>query len=302
MSDPNVSIIVLNYNGYLDTIECLESLFKMNYHDFKIVVVDNGSVNDSVERIKKWINTSSGAKGAIDLIENKNNEGFAKGNNIGIRYALVNHKCKYILTLNNDTTVEPDFLAILLDSFDKPNIALAGPRIIEPGRGLHFQGYFSNRLNFFNYIAFLTPLRQIFIKTPMSVEFKIETKKTPLKVYAIPGCCMLFKSNILVEVGMFDEKTFLGWEECIIAEKLFQAGYRTVVVPKSRIFHKVSRGFAKRSLLTRKNSYQESERYFQLNYLKMPSYQRRLIGLIRSLSHFLTVLLAGSAEKKAESI
>ncbi|MDD5593823.1 MAG: glycosyltransferase family 2 protein [Candidatus Margulisbacteria bacterium] len=302
MNRGNVAIIILNYNGYQDTIECLESLGRISYQDFQVVLVDNASTDDSVARLRQWLSENKNAAAKVHLVENEKNYGYARGNNVGIKYALANFGSEYTLILNNDTSVEPDFLQPLIEGLRERAVALAGPRIIESGVKYHWQGYLPSRINFLNYLAFLTPLRQVFIKTPLSIEFNLERSESPRPAYSIPGCCMLFRSGALESVGLFDEKTFLGWEECIIAEKLFQAGYRTVVVPKSRIFHKVSRGFAKISLLTRKDSYQESERYFQLNYLKMPSYQRRLIGLIRSLSHFLTVLSAGSAEKKAGSI
>ena len=90
---PRVAVIVLNWNGIKDTLACLKSLSKVDYKNKETIVVDNGSTNNSVPELKK-------IKG-ITLICNKKNEGFAEGNNIGIRYTL--KKCQYALLLNNDT-------------------------------------------------------------------------------------------------------------------------------------------------------------------------------------------------------
>jgi len=179
----------------------------------------------------------------------------------------------------------------LLEVFNNSNVALVGPKIIEDNKRLHWQGYFLKRINFFSYIAFLTPLREIFVKTKMAVEPVLQKGEKPFKVYAIPGCCMLFSSDILAKIGMFDENTFLGWEECIIAEKLLKYQYATYVVPKSVIFHKVTKDSALIPLHKRKKSYLESERYFQINYLKMPLYQRFLLSFFREVSFFMMAVL-----------
>jgi hypothetical protein len=295
MNSATVSIVILNYNGYKDTLECLESIFQMHYQDFMVVIVDNGSNNDSIEQIKLWLAANKADSTKIHIIATGENLGFARGNNVGINYVLENNRSKYVLVLNNDTIVEPDFILSLLEMFNNDKVALVGPKIIEANKSLHFQGYFANRLNIFNYIAFLTPLRDIFVKTPLSVEFKIKKSDLPQKVYSLPGCCLLFNAAIFNKIGLFDEKTFLGWEECIIAEKLYRAGYATYVNPKSRIFHKVSKDTAAISWSTRKKTYLDSEKYFQENYLNMPKYQTSIIDSVRYLTSFLSRLRKGRA-------
>ena len=105
MNKAEISIVILNYNGYKDTLECLASILKMNYRNIKIVIVDNGSKNDSIKQINLWL-----AKEKIDpmnvyIITTGENIGFARGNNIGIRHVLENNRSEYILILNNDTVV-----------------------------------------------------------------------------------------------------------------------------------------------------------------------------------------------------
>ena len=104
MSDPHVFIIILNWNGLYDTIECIESLKKSDYKKFQVLVIDNGSDADyqKLLEIKEII-----------LLKIKENIGFAGGVNVGIKYALDNN-ADYILLLNNDTIVKSDFLGLLL--------------------------------------------------------------------------------------------------------------------------------------------------------------------------------------------
>jgi GT2 family glycosyltransferase len=155
--DPKVSIIILNWNGWKDTIECLESLYQINYQNYNIILVDNNSENDSIQMIREYckgnipvkskffkykktnkpleiiehtkekseeikFNESFNAKPKkLILIKNDKNYGFTEGNNIGIRYAIKSFNSDYILLLNNDTIVDKNFLneMVLLAKSDK---------------------------------------------------------------------------------------------------------------------------------------------------------------------------------------
>ena len=120
---PWVSIIILNWNGLEDTIECLESLRGITYPNYEIIVVDNGSEGNDVKILQARFG------GYIHIIKNDNNYGFAKGNNIGMRYAL-QREAEYILLLNNDTTVAPDFLSELVNVAESdPKSGLLGPKV-----------------------------------------------------------------------------------------------------------------------------------------------------------------------------
>lgn len=163
--DPKVTIIILNWNGWNDTIECLESLYQINYNNYDIIVIDNHSEDDSIQKIKNYfhgkINTKSifvdydptnkplkyfeyveseiniideqyDASKNIILIKNYENYGFAEGNNIGIRFSLKYLKPEYILLLNNDTIVDKYFLDKLVsNSADNKNIALSQPKLLK---------------------------------------------------------------------------------------------------------------------------------------------------------------------------
>ena len=111
---PSVAIIIVNYNGAEDTIECVKSLNKINYDNYKIFVIENGSSKKPTKDQIDYL------KGQTVYIESAENLGFSGGNNIGIRKAIEN-EFDYMLLLNNDTTVEPDFLSILIDAATKKN-------------------------------------------------------------------------------------------------------------------------------------------------------------------------------------
>ena len=106
MTEPKVYIVILNWNGWQDTLECLASVVKLNYQNYQVVVVDNGSTDGSVGRIKEWIASQRAARAL--LVETGKNLGYAGGNNAGLRYGLARGDLAYAWVLNNDTTVDPN--------------------------------------------------------------------------------------------------------------------------------------------------------------------------------------------------
>ena len=123
-----VYIILLNYLNWEDTIECLVSLASLSYSNFEVVVIDNFSQNESIENIKKTIN-SKNATFHINYIQLNNNKGFGHGNNIGLKFALNKRDSDYFWVLNNDTVVSRESLTYLIntakeDSDSRKRIAL----------------------------------------------------------------------------------------------------------------------------------------------------------------------------------
>ena len=121
-----VYIILINYNSKVHTIECLESLSELNYINYRIIIVDNNSIDNDFDKVKSKYNN-------VYIINNKKNYGFAGANNIGIKYALDN-KADYILLLNNDTTVDKDFLSVLVNESEKnKKVAICTSKILYYG-------------------------------------------------------------------------------------------------------------------------------------------------------------------------
>lgn len=124
MTNPFVSIIVLNYNNFSDTIECVASLEKISYPNYRIIIVDNKSSRDDGQKLEQKYSKKH------VVILNKKNLGYAGGNNIGIRYALDNLKASYILVINNDTVVEPLFLTSMIKTAESsPDIGMVAATI-----------------------------------------------------------------------------------------------------------------------------------------------------------------------------
>ena len=123
MNQKKIFVVIVNWNGYQDTQACLESLLGTDYNIFQIIVIDNGSNDDSLVQIKNNFPQ-------IKIIETGRNLGFAGGNNIGVKYAL-EYDADYIMLLNSDTIVDKEFLAPLVDFLeDHPSAGSVQPKLL----------------------------------------------------------------------------------------------------------------------------------------------------------------------------
>lgn len=225
MPDPKkVSIILLNLNGYEDTRDCLASLRKVRYSNFEVIVVDNGSKDDSAGRLQQEFPE-------IKVIRSQANLGFAEGNNIGIQEAL-GAGAAYVLLLNNDTIVAPSFLADLVNVGEADSgIGILGPMIFyefEPDRIWYAGGYIKYQSGKCGHVGWdeLNTCNNF-----VSIE----------DTAWVTGCALLIKSEVLQEVGAFDPKLFMYWEDTDLCMRARAAGYRCVFVPSAQVWHKVSR-------------------------------------------------------------
>lgn len=222
---PKVIIIILNWNGKDDTIECLESLSIITYPNYEIILVDNGSTDGSVNCfIEKY--------SEIEIIKNKENLGFAEGNNIGMRHAI-EKGADYILLLNNDTVVDSEFLNELVKVAESdPKIGIVGPKI-----------YYYNYKGRKDVIWFAGgKIHWRFGKTAHLHMDKIDKGSINklIQVDYITGCAILLNKNLLDKIGLFDPEYFAYFEEvdlCVRASRF----YSCIFVPKAIIWHKVSR-------------------------------------------------------------
>ena len=232
----HVVVSLLNFNGLKNTLACLESLRDIKIDNFKltIVAVDNPS--------KEEFDLKSSSLGNIPLvvIKNSKNLGFSGGNNVAIKYSL-EHKADYVLILNNDTYVDKDFLTELLKVAEKDNnVGIVVPKIyFAPGFEYHKEKYKKEELgkvfwyaggemDWDNVIGYHRGVDKIdkgqFDKTE---ETKIAT-----------GCCMLINKEVFENVGLFDDKYFLYYEDADISVRTKKKGFKIVYVPNSIIWHK----------------------------------------------------------------
>lgn len=216
---PAVAILIINWNGYALTKDCLESLKAIDYGNFKTVLVDNGSVDGSGEKLKNEFPE-------IELLASPENLGFTGGNNLGIKWAL-DHLFDYVLLLNNDTVVEPDFLDPLVSFLEQnPAYGAVQPKImLEEERDKIWNaggGYFK----------WLEMTWSVGIGKTDEGQFDQE-KDTPW----ITGCAMLIRSAIIRKAGLLDNRFFAYYEDVEWSFRIKKSGFKLRYLPQSKIFH-----------------------------------------------------------------
>lgn len=219
-SNPKVVIIILNWNGYDDTVECINSIKSISYDNYRIVLVDNGSESDEIEKLLDY-------SSEIQLIKSKINLGFSGGNNLGINYSL-ELGADFTLLLNNDTIVEPDFLEPLIQVFQNNNqVGIAAPQI----------NYYSQKNKIWTSGGKISKLRGSGFAYSDEIDNGI--RKGNKVVSFVSGCCMLISNEIFKKVGLFDEIFFLYVEDADFCVKTIKAGYKIFVSNDSKIYHKI---------------------------------------------------------------
>ncbi len=222
MMDKTVAIIILNWNGADLTIECLESLKNIAYKQAKILVVDNGSIDDSVERI-------SSAFPAVHIFETHNNYGFAGGNNRGFQYANEKWDPEYCIFLNNDTTVDEGFVDSLLLPFENERVHATVPKIYYYNSP-NVIWYAGGRINLWLGKSWHVGIRE------MDEGQYNENNNTD---YAT-GCCLSIRSDVFKKINGFSESFRMYAEDADLSLRIRSAGGQIMYIPDSKIWHKVS--------------------------------------------------------------
>jgi GT2 family glycosyltransferase len=222
---PTVCAIVLNWNAYDDTTECIESLKKIEYDNIKIIIVDNASTDGSGEKLSKTYLD-------ISFLKLNHNGGYAAGNNAGILWGLQNG-FDYFLVINNDTIVEPHFLTPLIETIEaNPSIGIVTGKVLyydQQKRIYSAGGYFSKLLC-----------------TGMNGKFKendeaLVYEEMIQEISFVPGCMMLIRRIVFEDFGLFDEKYFLYFEDFEFSRRI-STKYKLGYVPSSQIYHKSGGG------------------------------------------------------------
>ncbi len=223
-----VSIIILNWNGWPETIECLQSLSRIAYLHYEVIVVDNGSEDDSVRKIRAWAKKEK--INNLSLIENRKNYGFAKGNNLAIRQVLKKGKSDYLLLLNNDTVVDKDFLVELVKVAEsEEKIGIVGSKIY------YFPPRKKNLIQSCGAGIDLRTGKLVSYGDGQADSKQFEKTKEVDYVY---GASMLVKRRVWEKVGLFDEKFFAIAEDADFCLRAKKAGFLTYVAPLSKVWHK----------------------------------------------------------------
>lgn len=260
-----VFLIVLNWNGGEMTLNCLKSLEKVKCDNFilEVIVVDNGSTDESVGKIKNYIEEYSlkfvsgtgrqvkkeeihvppirdnSCTQSIRLLENRVNLGYAEGNNVGIRYALENN-ADYVCLLNNDTRVSSDFLLELIEVAESDErIGVVGGKIyFEKGYEFHQDRYKKEELGkVIWYAGGEIDWSNVYAKHRGMDKVDEGQFDEVIETGFVNGCLMLIKSEVIKKVGLFDPNYFLYFEENDFCQRARKEGFKLFYTPKSFIWH-----------------------------------------------------------------
>ncbi len=267
---PKASVVILNWNGWKDTIECLESLYRISYENYDVVVLDNGSKNDSVQRIRDYcagilrprsdcsayddsnkpievvevssaeaerprgVTTPAASRTRLILILSDSNLGFAGGCNLAVSYSLKALQSDYVLLLNNDTIVDRDFLSHLVTAAaGNDSVGIAGSKIYyyEHEGGRRTINYAGGRID----MKTGTPLPAGFSELDEGQYEEVS------ECSYVGGGSMLISRRLVERIGCFDPEYFAYWEDADLCVRAGKAGFKMLCVPQSIVWHKIGR-------------------------------------------------------------
>lgn len=221
-----VAIVILNYLNYHDTFECLDSIETLNYPLCGVVIVDNGSTNESYMKINDKIKD----KENFFLVRAKKNMGYARGNNIGISYARKKLGAEFVLVVNNDTIfIQSDYIEHLLAAYQK-NVAVIGSKILLK-EGIQLPCFASYGFK----DCVLQYLNMISTWHGTCFNFDVNEEK---KDYMLHGSALLFTPYFFKYYSGFYPRTFLYGEENILYFMCKCKGLRQKYTGRAKIYHK----------------------------------------------------------------
>jgi GT2 family glycosyltransferase len=270
-TNPKVSVIILNWNGWKDTVECLESLYQIDYPNYDIILVDNDSKDDSIQRIRDYCEGQLKLKSPfynykpknkpiqifeytkdetekslhinqleyhnlssdkkLILIKNDKNYGFAEGNNIGIRYVLNTLNSQYILLLNNDTVVEKHFLTEMVETGENDD------KIAVIGSKTYYYN-FNGKDDVLWSVGGTVDLSRYPGYHDIDLDDKIPTiKNSKMDVDWISGAVMLIKTDMLPK-KLLNSDFFFGCEDVDLCIEMKNQGFKMVTNLNAIVWHK----------------------------------------------------------------
>ena len=211
-----IAVIIINWKKYEFTLSCINSVLKSSYKNFKIILIDNESQKDFPDDINK--------SDKIHIIKNKNNEGFARSNNQGIKYSIKNG-FDYVLLLNNDTIINNNLIELLLKQANTLNQNIIQPLILNYD-GTRIWNAGGTIDNFFGTFQTLE-------KGKVFKNLKSKRHYTDW----FTGCCVLIKSEVFNHIGYFDERFFAYYEDVDFSIRLKSKGYSVAMMNDSYLKH-----------------------------------------------------------------
>lgn len=248
MKKLKVFVVVLNWNGFSDTKQCLESIAELRIKDYElgVVVVDNGSTDGSVKKLRSLIKElripGQARDDGVILIRNEKNLGFAGGNNVGIKYAL-EKGADWVMILNNDTMVDRDLVIHLIKATGKYKKAgILSPKIFfAKGYEFHKKRYKKEELGRVIWYAGGEIDWNNVYGTNRGVDSVDKGQyEKPRKLEFATGACMVLRAEALRETGVFNEKYFMYLEDADLCQRMINKGWEVWYVPEATLWHKVA--------------------------------------------------------------
>lgn len=268
---PHVAIVILNWNRWRDTIECLESLYQIDYPNYLVIIVDNGSQDESLRMLRKYAQgitrktscfcehgASDNSKMLIEckkdsvslnsitdkswldapsskkilIIKNERNEGFAEGSNLGLRVALTGEP-DYVLLLNNDTLVDKRFLSELVEvAENNQKVGFVGPKV--------YYSSYNGRTDVINFAGGKLDVLRGRPRHIGSDEIDVGQYDEITTVDYVEGSCMLVRKDVIEEVGMLNPLYVSYWEDVDWCMRAKKRGYKSFFAANAKIWHKIS--------------------------------------------------------------
>ena len=209
INNSKVAVIIVNWKKYTITSKCIESVFKCNYSNYEIILVDNESDDSKLSTLKRK---------NVTTISNSKNEGFSKANNQGIDYAIKNN-FDYILMLNNDTIVKSNLIDVLVRTAQAKKISTIQPLILNHNGQKIWNG--GGKINYF--------FGTFFSSNKVSKSYKT--------IDWFTGCCCLFETKLFLEIGKLDERFFAYYEDVDLSLRIKKNGYKIGFTSQTELIH-----------------------------------------------------------------
>ena len=285
------ALIILNYNNYEDTINCIESVEKYNTASIKYIVVDNGSTrSDTIDKLNAYFEIKfhenykclkAGEKHCLSLpyltfLISPTNDGYACGNNKGLNLAYADSEIDRILILNNDILFVEDVIPQLIDSMEKlPDCAIISPILYKKGlKELDYNCARKNispseliKENFFHYWYRLNQNKYAERNAGRYILKNRQGELPPIIPIDLPsGSCMLIKKELFKKMGSFDPNTFLYYEENILYKKTKKLGLQNYLCTQLKCIHLGASSTSKSASLFIVDCNIHSSKYYIRNY------------------------------------
>lgn len=274
-----LGIVILNYNNYSDTINCVNSFCEQGFNDYKIYLIDNASKNESLAVLTELF----GSREDVDISLSPTNGGFSAGNNIGLKKAVADG-CKYVLCVNSDVLFKEGCISKLISVLEEDSkCAVVGPKVYCDDGSVQN----SNKgILTANVLLLRKQGFRIFDWFGLDKKYTYRNYKYDKRLYLtgmVSGCCFLIRSEVLKMVDYLDENVFLYHEEDILGAKIRKTDkYYVCLEPTAEIIHLGGRSTSRANEFIRYNEF-KSSMYYLWNYTDVSKFKYKLLSFLFSM-------------------